>query len=110
MLQGLWGAAKRTYDLTVAPVATGIMLSSVEWFFGMLEWAMLAIAQVFTNLLVGMLDLLPLPDDLDPHALMNSEVVRIAAALNIFLALQIWFVARIAAFIVKVLTVGVVRK
>lgn len=103
-------AMKRTVDLTVAPVGMGLLLSFIEWFFGLLEWAALALAQVFTLLLVGLLDLLPLPEDLDPHALMNSEVLRIAEALNIFLALQIWFVARLAAFIVKVLTVGVVRK
>ena len=110
MFKAMFTALKRVLDNSFVPILMGAIATVLEWLFEFTGWLLLAVSNLFLGGLVAILNLLPIPADFSFTNIWTSKFLAVAEVVNLWEAIGIYVSASVLALILKIVTVGVIKK
>lgn len=110
MFSVMFNALKRILDKGLIPALISLMVVAWQWFFDGLTWIMVHIVDFLLVIMSGLISVIPFPDVTLNDGTFGSGFMDIASVAGLWPALGIWLAGTVAAFITRLVTLGVVGK
>lgn len=110
MFSVFFNALKRIMDKSLVPALLSIMAIAVEWLFDGVTWVLVHIVNFLLTLLSGLINAIPFPAVTLNDGTFGAGFMDIANVAGLWPALGVYLAGAVAAFITRLLTLGVVGK